>query len=93
MNYLVINILKSDEEILTRFTRDIAYNGKIYFTPKKNGQNQSALRICSDQFKNDINKYLQIFMPNLTAKVFRTYNASYLFQKELKKITKKKNYF
>jgi DNA topoisomerase-1 len=28
-------------------------------------------------------------MPNLTAKVFRTYNASYLFQKELKKITKK----
>jgi DNA topoisomerase-1 len=28
-------------------------------------------------------------MKDLTAKVFRTYNASYLFQKELKKITKK----
>jgi DNA topoisomerase-1 len=38
---------------------------------------------------NDINKYLQTFMKDLTAKVFRTYNASYLFQKELKKITKK----
>jgi DNA topoisomerase-1 len=38
---------------------------------------------------NDINKYLQTFMTNLTAKVFRTYNASSLFQKELKKITKK----
>lgn len=37
----------------------------------------------------DINKYLQTFMKDLTAKVFRTYNASYLFQKELKKITKK----
>ncbi len=38
---------------------------------------------------NDINKYLQQFMKNLTAKVFRTYNASYLFSKELKKVTKK----
>ena len=38
---------------------------------------------------SDINKYLQQFMKNLTAKVFRTYNASSLFQKELKKISKK----
>jgi DNA topoisomerase-1 len=37
----------------------------------------------------DINKYLSGFMPGLTAKVFRTYNASNLFQKELKKISKK----
>ena len=37
----------------------------------------------------DINKYLQSFMKNLTAKVFRTYNASNLFQKELKKISTK----
>jgi DNA topoisomerase-1 len=36
-----------------------------------------------------INKYLQSFMKNLTAKVFRTYNASNLFQKELNKISKK----
>lgn len=38
---------------------------------------------------NDVNKYLQEFMKDLTAKVFRTYNASNLFQKELTKITKK----
>jgi len=37
----------------------------------------------------DINKYLQTFMKDLTAKVFRTYNASYLFQKEITKINKK----
>jgi DNA topoisomerase-1 len=37
----------------------------------------------------DINKYLQTFMKDLTAKVFRTYNASYLFQKELKKVSNK----
>ncbi len=36
-----------------------------------------------------VNKYLQSFMKNLTAKVFRTYNASNLFQKELNKIEKK----
>jgi len=38
---------------------------------------------------NDINKYLQTFMKDLTAKTFRTYNASYLFQKELRKIINK----
>lgn len=38
---------------------------------------------------NDINKYLGDFMNHLTAKVFRTYNASALFQKELKKISNK----
>lgn len=38
---------------------------------------------------NDVNKYLQTFMKKLTAKVFRTYNASNLFQKELNKINKK----
>lgn len=38
---------------------------------------------------NDINKYLQSFMDGLTAKVFRTYNASHLFEKELKKLEKK----
>ena len=37
----------------------------------------------------DINKYLQSFMKGLTAKVFRTYNASNLFQKELRKISLK----
>lgn len=38
---------------------------------------------------NDVNKYLQTFMKGLTAKVFRTFNASYLFDRELRKINKK----
>ena len=37
----------------------------------------------------DINKYLQTFMKDLTAKVFRTYNASELFQREIDEINKK----
>ena len=35
-----------------------------------------------------VNKHLNGFMPGLTAKVFRTYNASYTFQEELKKTPK-----
>lgn len=38
---------------------------------------------------NDINTYLHSFMKGLTSKVFRTYNASNLFQKELEKVTYK----
>lgn len=38
---------------------------------------------------NDVNKYLTSFMKGLTAKVFRTFNASYKFMKELRNITKK----
>lgn len=38
---------------------------------------------------NDVNAYLQSFMKDLTAKVFRTYNASNVFQKELRKIDNK----
>ncbi|AYV79009.1 MAG: topoisomerase 1b [Faunusvirus sp.] len=37
----------------------------------------------------DINKYLQAFMKNLTARVFRTYNASNMFQNDLNRISKK----
>ena len=37
----------------------------------------------------DINRYLQQFMPELTAKVFRTYNSSKVFEKELNKIENK----
>lgn len=37
----------------------------------------------------DINNYLQTFMKDLTAKVFRSYNASNLLQKEINKINHK----
>lgn len=37
----------------------------------------------------DMNNYLQTFMKDLTAKMFRSYNASHLFQRELRKLEKK----
>jgi len=38
---------------------------------------------------SDLNEYLKTFMDDLTAKVYRTYNASNLFADELDNITKK----
>jgi DNA topoisomerase-1 len=35
---------------------------------------------------SDLNKHLQSYMPGLSAKVFRTYNASFTMQREMKKI-------
>ena len=74
----------------------VRYNRTLVVDPivHKNIKEFSEGKSPSDQLfdlinANDINKYLQSFMKNLTAKVFRTYNASSLFQKELKKITAK----
>ena len=63
----------------------LVYNNLNEFIKDKTNGDQLFDMITT----NDVNKYLQTFMKGLTAKVFRTYNASYLFQKELAKVTKK----
>jgi len=73
-----------------RYNNTVVVSEQVY-------KNVSELITGKDKFDNlfdkivpsDLNKYLQSFMNKLTAKVFRTYNASNLFQKELKKIDKK----
>ena len=63
---------------------DIIFNNILSFI------NEKAKEDLFDLIKpSDINKYLQNFMKKLTSKVFRTYNASNLFQRELNAITKK----
>lgn len=57
-NYLIINIIESDKEILERIKFQLSYDGKIYSTPKNNGQTQVSIRICSNILKNDINEYI-----------------------------------
>ena len=64
---------------------NIVYENILEFIRLKNQSDDLFEKINS----TDINKYLSEFMPGLTAKVFRTYNASHLFQKELKKISNK----
>lgn len=64
---------------------DIIYNNIKQFMENKNKDDNLFNLIDS----NDLNNYLKKFMKGLTAKVFRTFNASNLFYKELKKITNK----
>jgi predicted transcriptional regulator len=57
-NYLIINIIESDKEILERIKLKLSYDGKIYITPKNNGQTQVSIRICSNILKSNINEYI-----------------------------------
>ena len=52
------------------------------FIRGKNKKDQLFDKVSS----SNLNEYLDSFMRGLTAKVWRTYNASFLFQKELDKI-------
>jgi len=71
----------------------VRYHNKFVVTPEiyKNLEeyikDKSQDDLLFDKISSlDLNKYLKRFMKGLTAKVFRTYNASSLFQKELDKI-------
>jgi DNA topoisomerase-1 len=83
-NKLKLDFLGKDS---IRYTNTITVDEEIYkniieFLKDKNNDEEIFHLITP----NDINKYLQSFMNKLTSKVFRTYNASYVFQKELLKI-------
>jgi DNA topoisomerase-1 len=64
---------------------DLVYDNIKEFMKNKNKDDNLFDLINS----NSLNKYLQNFMSELTAKVFRTFNASNLFSEELSKITEK----
>ncbi|CAH6420215.1 DNA topoisomerase 1 [uncultured virus] len=86
-NRIKLDFLGKDS---VRYNRTLTVEPEVHrnitdFISSKKPTDQLFDRIDS----TDVNKYLQEFMPNLTAKVFRTFNASHLFQKELDKITKK----
>ena len=69
---------------------DIIYKNMKDFIKGENSVPKDKYEQIFDKINsNDVNKYLQSFMKELTAKVYRTYNASNLLQKELRKITKK----
>jgi DNA topoisomerase-1 len=86
-NKITLNFLGKDSVPYTNTVNvdEIIYKNVQEFIKDKDEDEQIFDQITS----NDINKYLQEFMKDLTAKVYRTYNASNLLQKELKKINKK----
>jgi hypothetical protein len=57
----------------------LIYSNLLDFIKNKNNKDELFDLINS----SSLNEYLDSFMKGLTAKVWRTYNASYLFQKEL----------
>jgi DNA topoisomerase-1 len=66
---------------------DIVYQNIKEFRDMSNKDNNDEL---FDLINSDsLNKYIKQFMKKLTSKVFRTFNASYLMQIELKKISNK----
>lgn len=62
------------------------FNNLNEFIKGKNKKEQLFDKISS----SSLNDYLDSFMPGLTAKVWRTYNASNTFQKELNKVNENK---
>jgi DNA topoisomerase-1 len=66
---------------------ELVYNNLVELTKNKKKDSE----IFNEVSTNDLNKYLQTLMDGLTAKVFRTYNASDLFNKELNNTQIKEN--
>jgi len=65
----------------------IVYNNiKEFHNTSEKGNNDDLFDMIS---ADSLNKYIKQFMKKLTSKTFRTFNASYLMQIELKKITNK----
>jgi len=86
-NRVIFDFLGKDS---IRYYNEVEVSKQVYKNieifkrpPKKEGD------MLFDRLNTTIlNKYLQKSMKGLTAKVFRTYNASYTFQEELKKTVK-----
>jgi len=86
-NKIELDFLSKDS---VRYKRELTVDHQVYKNLEEftKGKNDDA-KLFDEIDPTDVNRYLRSFMPSLTAKVFRTYNASHLFQKELDKISKK----
>jgi DNA topoisomerase-1 len=86
-NKIKLDFLGKDS---VRYINTFTVTENVYNNIKKFLENKKIGDELFDKINsNDINKYLQSFMKGLTAKIFRTYNASNTMQKELLLISKK----
>lgn len=82
---LTLNFLGKDS---VRYTNTITPSEAVCTNIKDFTKNKTEGEKIFDLINvTDVNNYLHGFMKDLTAKVFRTFNASYLLQKELSKIS------
>jgi len=87
-NIIKLDFLGKDS---VRYCKKVTVHSQIYknlqeFISNKNKKDDLFDLITSA----NLNEYLSSFMEGLTAKVWRTYNASLLFQKELDKVKEEK---
>ena len=75
-----------------RYCKKVKVDNVVYNNIKKLLENNKKKNdLLFDMISpSSLNSYLDSMMKGLTAKVWRTYNASYLFQKELDKVDEKK---
>ena len=86
-NKIKLDFLGKDS---VRYVNKIEVTDQIYENLKYFSQNKSKKDDLFDKITpSDLNNYLQDFMKDLTSKVFRTMNASKLFQREINKINNK----
>lgn len=72
-----------------RYVKTVTVSNLAYQNLVQLKMNKLATDLLFDTINaTDVNKFLQSLMSNLTAKVFRTYNASHLFEQELARIPK-----
>jgi len=90
INLLENNIIKLDflGKDSVRYCRKVKVHTDVYNNLKLFSKYKSKKEDLFDLITSaSLNEYLETFMEGLTAKVWRTYNASFIFQKELDKIT------
>jgi len=87
-NIIKLDFLGKDS---IRYCRKVSVHSKVYENLKDFIKNKSKKEELFDLItSSSLNEYLDSFMKGLTAKVWRTYNASFIFQKELDKLTSSK---
>ena len=82
-NIVKLDFLAKDS---VRYNRTLPVSEQVYKNLEEFMKGKKKSEDVFDKITStDVNKYLQLFMKDLSAKVFRTYNASSLFQKEIKR--------
>jgi DNA topoisomerase-1 len=87
-NIIKLDFLGKDS---VRYCKKVSVHSQVYKNIEEFMQNKNKKDELFDLItSSNLNEYLSSFMEGLTAKVWRTYNASLLFQKELDKIKEEK---
>lgn len=87
-NTIKLDFLGKDS---VRYCKKVQVHTDIYSNLHDFIKNKSKKEEIFDLITSStLNEYLDSFLPGLTAKVWRTYNASFIFQKEIDKLTSSK---